>query len=131
MLMRVDPGIDFNWRAGTPGPAVPGDHFQVRWTGWLRAPVAGLYLLEVESNDGTRLWIDGQPLIEDWIDHPPTRSDGLVYLEAGWHRLQIDYYEDRGTASIHLRWNYPFGQGMRMVPNAYLGHTTAAGSKPN
>jgi WD40 repeat protein len=122
LLARIDRKIDFDWGVGSPGPAVPGDWFQARWTGWLRAPAPGLYLLQVESNDGVRLWIDAQPLIDDWSNHAPTRSDGLVYLEAGWHRLRVEYYEGPGTASIRLRWNYPFGQGMRVVPGECLGH---------
>jgi WD40 repeat protein len=120
LLARIDPKIDFDWGVGSPGHAVPGDWFQARWTGWLRAPVAGLYLLHVERNDGARLWIDVQSLIDDWTT--TGTSDGLVYLEAGWHRLRVDYYEGAGSASIHLRWNYPFSRGLRVVPGEYLGH---------
>lgn len=69
-----------------------------------------------------RLRIDEQPLIDDWTMHFATRSDGLVYLEAGWHWLRVEYYEGLGTASIQHRWNCPFGQGLRVVPGECLGH---------
>jgi hypothetical protein len=69
-----------------------------------------------------RLWIDARLLIQDWTDNNVSRSDGLVYLEAGWHRLRVDYYEASGTASTRVLWNYPFGQGLRVVPAECLGH---------
>lgn len=52
LLARTDRKIDFDGGTGSPGPAVPGDRFQARWTGWLRAPVAGLYLLQPEAMMG-------------------------------------------------------------------------------
>src|SRR5262249_54551623 len=120
LLARIERQLDFEWGTGSPGPAVPADWFQARWTGWLRAPVSGLYLLQVTANDGARLRIDAQPLIDGWSN--VGTSDGLVYLEAGWHRLRVDFYETMGSAWIHLRWNYPFGHGMQIVPAECLGH---------
>jgi hypothetical protein len=69
-----------------------------------------------------RLWVDGERLIDAWIRRAAEKSDGLVYLEAGWHRLRVEYFEGKVTASIHLRWNYPLGEGMRVVPPEAFGH---------
>ena len=129
LLTRIDPNIDFDWAGGTPGPGLPADEFAVRWTGTLVAPaVSGLYGLHLQADDGVRLWLDGQLLVDEW--HP---SSGNVYdvdvmfAADSAHLFELDYYEAGGDARVFLRWTVP-GQAEAVVPTtAFLANTDLNG----
>ena len=71
-LVRVDPTVDFHWELAAQAPGLPEDGFSVRWTGKLTPPKSGLYALGLLSDDGSRLYLDGKLVVDDWGDHPPT-----------------------------------------------------------
>jgi len=57
------------------------------------------------SDDGARLYIDGQLVINDWNDHA-SRTDTITkYLSAGTHNIKMEYYEAYGGAIAKLSWN--------------------------
>src|SRR6185503_19810160 len=70
-LTRVDATVNFQWSQGRPAPSLPLDRYSVRWSGQVEAPVAGAYTFYTRSDDGVRLWVDGQLLINHWSDHSP------------------------------------------------------------
>lgn len=83
----------------------PGDMFSIRWTGQLKAPMAGDYTFYVTSDDGCRLYIDGRLIIDEWWDRVPTEFQASIHLSEGIHDLQLDYYESTGSASVKLEWS--------------------------
>ncbi|MEM4724019.1 MAG: PA14 domain-containing protein, partial [Candidatus Hadarchaeum sp.] len=101
VLVRNDVAIDFNWGAGSPDPRIPADRFSVRWTRALRFR-EGLYELRVTVDDGVRLWMDGQLLIDEWHDTSLTTYSVTVRTSEGHHYLQIEYYEGLGGAMIQF-----------------------------
>ena len=68
-LTRTDPTVDFDWADGAPDPQVQADNFSVRWSGQLMAPVTGSYTFTTTSDDGVRLYVNGQLVIDNWTDH--------------------------------------------------------------
>lgn len=66
VLVRIDKAIDFDWGEGSPDKNVPADGFSIRWTGKLIAPVSGVCKLNLTAHRGTRLYIDGKPVIDRW-----------------------------------------------------------------
>ena len=69
VLSRVDPLIDFSWGdPGGPDPAVGDDQFSARWTGEVEAAFTETYTFYTRTDDGVRLWVDGQQLVDAWID---------------------------------------------------------------
>lgn len=124
---RIDATINFNWGTGVPGVAgIPADLFSVRWTGYVLAPATGSYVLRTNSDDGVRLYVDGQNLIDNWTDHAATINDSpAVTLNAGqYYALQMDYYENGGQAVAQLSGNYN-NTGFQIVPAGYLYHCQA------
>ena len=117
---RVDAGLDFNWGLGSADPRLAADQFSVRWTGRVKTEAAGAYGFAVQSDDGARLWVNGQLLLNNWSDHPLTENTGTLSLPAGtWVNLRLEYYERAGSAALRLLWTPP-GQAKRVIPAASL-----------
>lgn len=115
VLVRNDPWVDFNWGAGSPGPNVPPDNFSARWTRIWNFD-AGDYRFYLKVDDGARLWIDDQLVIDQWHDSGTVTYTVDRSLESGDHRLKLEYYERVGDAEAHLWWerveaNYPDWKG--------------------
>jgi MSHA biogenesis protein MshQ len=107
---RIDTSVDFDWAAGSPGVSgVGSNQFSVRWTGRLRAPVTGNYRFQTVSDDGVRLWVNGQQVINNWTDHGvTTNTSSTISLDAGYaYDVRLEFYENGGQAVIQLLWSTP------------------------
>ena len=120
-VTRTDPTVDFDWVRGTPVPGVAADNFSVRWTGQVRPPVTGQYVFSTMSDDGVRLWVNGQLVINAWTDHAlTTHTSAAITLTANTnYTILLEYYERTGNAVIRLRWAYP-GQTTQIIPQSRL-----------
>lgn len=118
---RTDATVDFDYGSGAPvGTAVTsGDTFSARWTGQIEAPVAGNYTFTTTSDDGVRLWVNDQLLIDNWTLHAPTDNSGTIQLAAGRHNIRMEFYENNGGAVARLAWAYP-GTPRQVVPQMRL-----------
>lgn len=95
------------------------DTFSVLWTGALVVPKSDTYTLYTRSDDGVRVWIDNNVVIKNWGDHAVTENSGRVYLTEGYHAIKIDYYENRGQATMQLLWKSS-SIGKQIIPTQYL-----------
>jgi hypothetical protein len=102
-LVRNDKAVDFDWGAGAPSSDLPADDFSARWTRQVYFE-GGTYRFYTLSDDGVRLWVDGQRVIDKWRDQGSTEYMAEVALTQGTHSLKVEYYEHTGGARIHLRW---------------------------
>lgn len=106
VLVRVDPVVDFDWGNGAPAPELPSDRFSVRWTGKLVSPVTVDGWVGAASDDGVRLWIDGELIVDDWFDRAVATSSKPFHFEAGRaYDVRLEYYENGGGAAVSLGWN--------------------------
>ncbi len=105
VLVRYDTAIDFDWGTGSPDSAVPADNFSVRWQRTLGF-TAGTYRFHSSSDDGVRIYVDGNRIVDAWADGklPNTRT-AEVYLTGAQHTVVVEYYEHGGDASAHVWWN--------------------------
>ena len=69
-------------------------------TGTVTLP-KGAYDLLVTSDDGIRVWLDDKLVLEDWTIHGP--KDDRVPIDAGAHRLRVEYFQNTGAAALHIR----------------------------
>ncbi len=108
VLSRVDPVVDFTWRNTTPLMGHWGDHFAVRWTGFLVPPESGTYRLGVNGFSAYTLYLDGE-LVADYVDiHHAGRRTRAVELEAGrFYSLRLDYVSRGLDPQVQLLWSPP------------------------
>jgi uncharacterized repeat protein (TIGR03806 family) len=130
-LTRTDGPVAFNWGVGSPGSGVDVDNFTVRWSGSLVPRVSGEHTFFVTSDDGARLWVDGMPVIDQWVDQAATETPGTpLLLTAGVrYDVTLESYEFAGIAEIALRWQAD-GQPKNLVPAYRLFPVAAASVGP-
>jgi hypothetical protein len=97
-------GIDFSWEDGSPASGLPADNFSARWTRQVHFD-RGTYRFHVLVDDGARLWVDGQLLIDAWYDSRPHELVAEYALVDGTHDLKVEYYEHTGGARIQVWWS--------------------------
>jgi beta-glucosidase len=121
-LVRVDPTVDFHWELAAPAPDLPEDGFSVLWTGRLTPPQSGLYALGLRSDDGSRLYLDGKLVVDDWGDHPPTLKTTQMELVGGKaYDVRLEYFEGIIGASVELLWQRADKDPFRRVAEVARG----------
>ena len=124
VLTRTDARVDFRWYRGAPtddpvargelpaDQALPPDEYSVRWTGQLVPQVTGEHELTVAADDGFRLFLDGQPVLDEWTTTPRLRArSARVNLVAEKPReLRLEYFEAVRDAEVRLSWKLPGGK---------------------
>jgi hypothetical protein len=105
VLTRCEPTINHSWGTGSPGPGVNSDNFSVRWTAGVGfAP--GVYTFTETADDGIRVYVDGNLLIDHWVDQTtPATDTATTTLSAGVHEVRVEYYKATGEAVAQVSWN--------------------------
>lgn len=108
-ITRTDAQVNFDWGTSSPDPSVGADTYSVRWSGLLLVPESGIYMFSTLNSDGVRLYINGVLVIDDYMDQTTHWKDGAsVNLTAGQMvDLQMEYYENTGSAVAKLKWTGP------------------------
>ena len=105
VLARSDQTLDFQWGEGSPAPQVPIDGFSARWHGNFGFDEGG-YRLYAYTDDGVRVWMDGDLLIDQWHDQPVTLNAAELYIPGGEHEMLVEYYERETDAQVRVWWDY-------------------------
>jgi hypothetical protein len=113
-LVRNDTVLDFNWGGNAPASGLPADQFSVRWTRTL-AFESGQYRFHAVVDDGVRLWVDDQLIIDAWQTGAAREVTADHTLSTGNHDLRVEYYELEGQALVRVWWEriaqYPNWKG--------------------
>jgi hypothetical protein len=103
VLERSESALDYSRGMGSPGPGVYADGLSARWTRYLEL-AAGTYRFMATSDDGLRVYIDGNLLINEWYDHPAKTVSADRALNGGHHLIVVEYYENTVDAVARLSW---------------------------
>jgi uncharacterized repeat protein (TIGR03806 family) len=107
-LVRTDAVINFNWNSAGPDPSIGQTVFAVRWTGSVQPQFSETYTFTATTDDGVRLWVNGQLLANNWKDQAATASQGSITLKAQQlYNIRMEYYQNGGGASAELQWSSP------------------------
>jgi hypothetical protein len=126
VLSRLDPQVNFNLAGGSPAPGIiNADNYSARWSGSILSSASGSYTFYTISDDGVRLWVNEQLLINNWTDHAPTENSATINLAAGQlYSIKLEYYEKGGGSDIQLLWKPPAGT-KQLIPAANLFSTSS------
>ncbi len=120
VLSRVDPIVDFNWGSDAPDGSMGPDEFSIRWNGRVLSDYSETYTFFTYTDDGVRLWVDGQLLIDYWVNQPPTEHSGTISLTAGQkYDIRMEYYEKTQLALARLEWRSP-SLPRQVIPQSHL-----------
>lgn len=103
VVVRADNALDFDWGFNSPAPGVERDNFSARWTRYIDV-TPGNYRFTAVADDGIRIWVDGQQIIDAWREQPPTTYSNVIYLGPGHHLVVVEYYEFREGAVAKVSW---------------------------
>ena len=106
-LVNGDTAYDFNWQ--TAGEKKFDPPFSLRWSGFLYIERAGVYKFALESDDGSWLTIDDTPVIDNGGVHPVLKMSRSVNLSAGYHKIELKYFDTLGEAVLHFTMAPPGG----------------------
>jgi hypothetical protein len=119
-MTRTDATVDFDWGGGSPALSIPADYFSARWQGQVSTGPAGTHTFYTVSDDGVRLWVNDQLIIDNWTDHGPTENSGSITLAGGTrYNIKAAFYEHGGGAVMKLLWSGP-SQTKPIIPQSSL-----------
>jgi hypothetical protein len=105
-LVRTDAMVNFDWTSGSPDPGISTNSFTVLWTGAVQPQFSETYTFYTATDDGVRLWVNGQLLIDQWVNQAATEWSGTIALSAGQnYPVTMEYFENSGDASAQLSWS--------------------------
>ena len=97
------------------------EEFAFVFRGLLEVPLSGTYVLALESDDGSRLWLDGELQIDNDGDHAAQEVESELFLDAGRHPLRIEYFNNKGDWAFGVSWSGPDFEA-REIDAEHLGH---------
>ncbi len=119
-VTRIDPTINFNWNTNSPDPSIPTNNYTVKWTGLVQPLFNETYTFSTTTDDGTRLWVNGQELVDAWAPQSPTTWSGVITLQAQQkYAIEMDYFQQGGGAIAQLAWSSP-STAPSIVPETQL-----------
>lgn len=119
-ITRVDSLINFNWGSSTPDNAITGDHYSIRWGGYVRPQESGLYTFYITTANSVKLWVDDVLVINSPNNNTENTLTGEITLNAGvYSSIKLEYMKNTDNASIALGWSVN-GIAKQPVPSTVL-----------
>jgi PA14 domain len=133
---NVDQQIAFTWLVGAPDDGynfpslVNTDHFTVRWVGQIQGEWNQTYNLYTTNDDGLRLWVNGQLVIDSWVNQSgAVEHSGTIALTTNLQDILVEYFENTGNADVALSWDSP-SQAKQVIQMSQLYPAAAAPAPP-
>lgn len=124
-LVRVDKTVNFDSVEGQFHGSKIASNLFVRWTGVVKIATAGKYTFATESDDGSRLFINGKQVVDNGGPHGMEKKSGEVELTAGDHAILIEYFQGGGGAGCKAFWKAP-GGNEQVIPTSALAYDKSA-----
>jgi hypothetical protein len=119
-ITRTDPTVNFDWGTGTPDPSIAPDTYSARWTGTVTPLFSETYTFYARTNDGVRLWVNNQLLVDNWVNQGATEKSATIALTAGQpYPIKMEYYQNTNTALAQLSWSSA-SQAKQIIPQSQL-----------
>ena len=120
-LVRTDATVNFNWGGAGPAPSIGGTNYAVRWTGSVKPQFSETYTFYATADDGVILYVNGQKLVNGWVNEAAANYQGSITLIAQQlYNIELEYYyqNDYG-AQVSLSWSSP-STPQAVIPQSQL-----------
>jgi len=106
-LTRIDPVIDFRWTLFSPDQEkINYDFYSARWTGKLKAPETGTFKIGIKGNDGYRVYINGELVVDNWTKQTVrTITQDYRFEKGKEYDLKVEFFETVGNVWFKLLWD--------------------------
>ena len=126
--VRDDANVNFanltvtNAVTGLPAAGIATNTFSVRWLGQVLTPNnSGSYIFTTTCDDGSRLWVNGTLVVDNWIDQGAIAKSGAITLAANtFYDIVMEYYQNGGGANAILSWTPPTSGTTNAIPSSNL-----------
>jgi hypothetical protein len=127
LTVRVDPQLNFEWPAGKRDD-LPKENFSIRWTGYLRVPATGKYVLLLHVNEGAKIYLDDKMVLEELKGSQKRKpTQATLNLTEGPHPMRVEFWDTGGQAKIRLLWQPPGAKGEEIIPARAFVHEAGTG----
>ncbi|HOT91864.1 MAG TPA: PA14 domain-containing protein [Anaerolineae bacterium] len=128
VLQRAEPDIFYEWWTNSPAPGiVNADNFSVRWTRYIDV-TPGTYLFTATADDGIRIWVDNDLILDQWYEHSVLTFTVEKYLGAGHHLIKVEYFEKAGVAIAKVQWQLKSQPPITQWRGEYFNNITLGGT---
>ena len=108
-----------NYSGYAPVNQLPRNEYSLRFTGRVQAQTSGEVTFFAQADDGLRVWLDGEQIIDIWETDGPGQAT-ITMQEGQLYELRVEFHDDQGSASFSLNWN--LGEGRERIPLEALSH---------
>ncbi|MCI0493453.1 PA14 domain-containing protein, partial [candidate division KSB1 bacterium] len=102
------------------------DAFGIRFIGYIKISSSGVYTFYTSSDDGSRLYINNSLIVDNDGLHTARERSGNVNLAAGFHLIQVHYFNQKGKEELEVKYKGP-DLKKQVIPNSMLFHEPAPG----
>jgi glucose/arabinose dehydrogenase len=108
IVVRAESLINYNWGTSAPASGVNADNFSVRWEGTVIPTVTGTYTFSAIADDGVRVWVNNQLIIDKWFYQGLVTNNATVKLTQGQSAaIKFEFYDGILGAVAKLFWTVP------------------------
>ncbi|MCA1683519.1 MAG: hypothetical protein LC708_00050, partial [Actinobacteria bacterium] len=131
-VVRVDPNVNFEWATAPPVSPLGATDYLVRWEGSVATPTIGAYRFGASSDDGVRIWVDNQLVVDRWVGQngfiTPSYSSPIQMTAGQTKPIKVEYFQAGGWSLLHLVFlapgDDPAAKVQQAIPPSWLTHPT-------
>jgi len=123
---RTDANVNFNWGSDSPMAGLKTDSFSVRWTGQIQPRYSGNYTFYITSDNGRRVWVNNQLIIDKWLNSQGTYSDTISLTAGQKYDVKVEYFENNNVSNCKLEWSSSL-QSREVVAQSQLYNEISSG----
>jgi alpha-mannosidase len=83
------------------------EDYAMQWSGYVKIPAEGIYTFYLNSDDGSKLFVDDILAIDNDGNHAPMEIIGKMALKAGFHKIAVHFYQAKGGDALSLKFDGP------------------------
>ena len=92
------------------------NNYGIVFEGYIKVPKSGLYEATLSSDDGSKLYIDGEPVVDNDGLHANEAKKDRIVLEKGLHRIRVEFFQLGGDIALSLDLKTPSGKTIKATP---------------